>query len=190
MDVFTVIKPGGIKDYEYEAYTRLLEDIGFDVDHALRVPEPYTHRRWLYAWRNIQEAEAFARELGHRTRDKSWGIYDCQDEEESVGPVAPLEIYEIRGLDPLGRPELTFYLSPRSRARILMAHTDLRLDASNSVRDPGMENIENLADFWREQMRSLTGLRDDQILALGGFRVILPYGKIGHEELPVIPAYV
>ena len=31
MDVFTVTKPGGTKDYEFEAYTGLLEEIGVDV---------------------------------------------------------------------------------------------------------------------------------------------------------------
>jgi hypothetical protein len=42
MDVFTVTKPGGTKDYEYEAYTRLLEEIGVDVANVPRVPEPET----------------------------------------------------------------------------------------------------------------------------------------------------
>ena len=30
MNVFTVTKPGGTKDYEFEAYTSLLEEIGVE----------------------------------------------------------------------------------------------------------------------------------------------------------------
>ncbi|HUY33713.1 MAG TPA: hypothetical protein VMV69_13265 [Pirellulales bacterium] len=61
MDVFTVTKPGGTKNYEFEAYTRLLEEIGVDVANIARVPEPGADRRWLYTWRRKQEAEGFAR---------------------------------------------------------------------------------------------------------------------------------
>src|SRR5215831_17079842 len=99
VEAFTVTKPGGTKDYEFEAYTRLLEDIGVDVANVLRVPEPGTRRRWLYTWRRKEEAEGFARELQRRTRDGSWHVYQCNVEDEDRGPVAPLDIYQVRGAE-------------------------------------------------------------------------------------------
>ena len=89
MDVFTMTKPGGTRDHEFEAYTRLLEDIGVDVANVPRIPEPGTRRRWLYAWRRKEEAEGFARELKLRTRDGSWHVSQFKVDEEDRGPVAP-----------------------------------------------------------------------------------------------------
>ena len=42
MLVYTVTKPVGTKDKEFEAYTRLLEEVGIDVSNSPRVPEPGT----------------------------------------------------------------------------------------------------------------------------------------------------
>src|SRR4051812_25951415 len=109
MDVFTVTKPGGTKDYEYETYAHLLEEIGIDVANVPRIPEPGTHRRWLYAWRRKEEAEEFARELKLRTRDGSWHVYPFKLEDENRGPVAPLDIYQIRGAEGQG---FMYYLAP------------------------------------------------------------------------------
>ena len=60
MLVYTVSKPVGTKDREFEAYTRLLEEVGIDVSNSPRVPDPGTDRRWLYAWQKRIEAERFA----------------------------------------------------------------------------------------------------------------------------------
>jgi hypothetical protein len=38
MDAFTVTKHSGTKDYEFEAYTHLLEDIGIYVANVPRAP--------------------------------------------------------------------------------------------------------------------------------------------------------
>jgi hypothetical protein len=186
MDVFTVMKPGGTKDYEFEAYTRLLEDIGVDVANVPRVPEPGTHRRWLYTWQRKTEAEAFARELKRRTGDGSWHVHQFKIEEEDRGPVAPLDIYQVREED----QGVMYYLAPASRARVIRAYPHTRLDASVTISKEDLERIKQQhGDIWWNQMRILlTGLTKEQVLSLGGYRVILPYGGVGHEELPEIPA--
>ena len=187
MDVFTVTKPGGTKDYEFEAYTRLLEDIGVDVANVPRVPEPGTHRRWLYTWRRKEEAEGFAHELQRRTRDGSWHVYQLPIEEEDRGPVAPLDVYQVRGAEGQG---LTYYLTPASRERIIRAYPHTRLYPSITISERDLERIKQQhGDIWWDQVsRLIIGLGKEQILSLGGFRVILPDGEIGHEELPEVPA--
>ena len=66
MRVFTVRKPGGNTDREFQAYIDLLEEIGIDIADVPRTPEPGTTNRWLYVWRSRPQAERFARELGER----------------------------------------------------------------------------------------------------------------------------
>ena len=61
MRVYTVRKPGGNTDKEYEAYTELLEEVGIDLANAPRTPEPGTTNRWLYVWKSRPQAERFAR---------------------------------------------------------------------------------------------------------------------------------
>ena len=68
MLVYTVTKPVGTKDREFEAYTRLLEEVGIDVSNSPRVPEPGTDRRWLYAWKREIEA---ARVAGQKDNSQS-----------------------------------------------------------------------------------------------------------------------
>src|SRR5437016_4209470 len=130
MDVFTVTKPGGTRDHEFEAYTRLLEDIGVDVANVPRIPEPGTRRRWLYAWRRKEEAEGFARELKLRTRDGSWHVSQFKVDEEDRGPVAPLDIYQVRAPEGL---VFMYYLAPASRERIIRAHPHTKLYPSVTI---------------------------------------------------------
>jgi len=185
MDVFTVSKPGGTKDYEFEAYTRLLEEIGVDVANVPRVPEPGTNRRWLYSWRRKEEAEGFARELRARTRDGSWHVHQFAVAEEERGPVAPLDIYEV-GQEDQGA---MYYLAPASRERIGRAHHQTRLHPITFSRKELEENRRQYGDRWWDRVcHLLTGLAKEQVLSLGGYRIILPYGEIGYEELPEIPA--
>ncbi len=184
MNVFTVTKPGGTKDYEFEAYTRLLEDIGVDVANVPRVPEPETSRRWLYTWRLQGEAEGFAHELKKRMRDGSWHVHRFEMEAEDRGPVAPLDIYV--GDEDHGT---MYYLSPASRERIIKAYPHTKLHPLTIVRAELKRIQDQYGDTWWDQVPVLlTRLMKDQILALGGYRVIQTYGVIGHEELPPIPS--
>ncbi len=187
MEVFTVTKPDGTKDYEFEAYTRLLEEIGIDVANVPRIPEPGTHRRWLYVWSQQNEAEGFASELRRRTRDGSWYVYSFQIEEEDCGPVAPLDIYEV--LD--HGESFKYYLGPASRDRVIRAypHTNLYPITISGQKRSGM--LQQFGEAWWDQLSILvTGLSLEKLLSLGGYRVILPSGEIGHEALPEIPAVV
>jgi hypothetical protein len=188
MDVFTVTKPGGTKDYEFEAYTRLLEEIGVDVANVPRVPEPGTERRWLYTWRRKEEADGFARELKRRTRDGSWEVHQFEIDEEALGPVAPLDIFEVHD----DERSFMYYLAPASRERIIRAYPHTRLHPSLTISRIDLdENKRQHGDIWWDEVcNSLTHLTKEQVLSLGGYRVILPYGEIGHEALPEIPAHV
>ncbi|MGH7170293.1 MAG: hypothetical protein ACRELG_08470 [Gemmataceae bacterium] len=186
MDAFTVTKPGGAKDYEFEAYTRLLEDVGIDLANVPRVPEPGTGRRWLYTWRRKEEAEGFARELRMRTRDGSWQVFQFKSEEESCGPVAPLDIYQVRAAE---GQSFMYYLAPASRERIVRAYPHTKLYPNLSISEKDLDNIKRQHgdNWWNQVCVLLTGLSDAQIRSLGGYRVILSYDEIGHEELPEIP---
>ena len=187
MDVFTVTKPGGTKDYEFEAYTRLLEEIGVDVANVPRVPEPETHRRWLYTWTRKKEAEGFASELRLRTRDGSWHVHQFKIEEEARGPVAPLDIYEVR----VNEHEFTYYLGPASRERVIRAYPHTKVYPVTFTQQK-LESIkQQFGEMWWDQLCILvTGLSKEKVLSLGGYRLLLPGGEIGHEELPEIPATV
>ncbi len=187
MEVFTVTKPGGTKDYEFQAYTRLLEEIGVDVANVPRVPEPETHRRWLYSWTRKKEAEGFASELRVRTRDGSWRVENLKIEKEALGPVAPLDIYEVRDSE----NEFKYYLGPASRERVIRAYPHTKLYPV-SVSLQNRESLkQQFGETWWDQLCILvTGLSVEKVLSLGGYRLILPGGEIGHEELPIVSAAV
>jgi hypothetical protein len=185
MDVFTVTKPGGTRDYEFEAYTRLLQESGVDVANVPRVPEPETQRRWLYTWTRKEEAEGFANELRHRTRDGSWHVHQFEIKEEARGPVAPLDIYEVHE----NEREFKYYLGPASRERVVRAFPHTKVYPV-TISQQNLESIKQQhGEQWWDQLSILvTGLSKEKVLSLGGYRLILPYGEIGHEELPEIPA--
>lgn len=185
MDVFTVTKPGGTKDYEFEAYTRLLEDIGIDVANVPRVPEPGTQRRWLYTWHRKEEAEGFAKELQSRTRDGSWQVHQFRIDSEDRGPVAPLDVFEVRDQD----GSFMYYLSPASRERVGRLYPQAKLHPLVLTTQARNRLVQQDHNGWDQVFESLTGLNKEQGLTLGGYRMILPYGEIGYEVLPQIPMH-
>ena len=159
MEVYTVTKLGGTKDYEFEQFTRLLEEIGVDVAYVPRVPEPGTGRRWLYTWRRKEEAEGFARELRNRTRDGNWLVYRFKTEDESRGPVAPLDIYQVLRWRRAGN---MYYLAPASRERIIRAYPHSKLTPSVTISEEDLDNIRKQhGDLWWNQVCTLlTGLSE------------------------------
>src|SRR5438105_866664 len=92
MRAFAVMKPGGTKNHEFEAYKALLEEIGVDLSRVSRVQEPGTTGRWLYVWQDRAAAQRFARELRARTGDKSWDIHEFDRAAAESGPLAPLDV--------------------------------------------------------------------------------------------------
>lgn len=187
MNVYTVTKPGGTKDFEFEAYTRLLESIGVDVANAARVLEPDTQRRWLFTWHRQEEAEGFVRELRLRTRDGSWYVHELPVADESFGPVAPLDIYEAHDV----AQEFKYYLAPASRERIIRAFPHTRMYPVTISHEELQQIQRQHGEAWWDQLAILvTGLSTEKVRSLGGYRIILPSGKIGYEDTPQLSTLV
>lgn len=181
MQVYTVIVSGGTKDSEFDAYTRLLAEVGVDLSDSPRVAETGTDRRWLYAWKNKNQAEAFAAELRRRTRNADWFVHEFEVDTEERGPVAPLEIAIIPEED-----GYTYYLTPESRERIVDAYPGAKLPLGKKV---GIDEQKKLLqgqgdDWWIELSRTLTGRTDEEIDALGGVRVIVGTDTFAYQRLP------
>jgi hypothetical protein len=181
MLVYTVTKPVGTKDREFEAYTRLLEEVGIDVSNSPRVPEPGTDRRWLYAWKKEIEAERFAAELRRRTGDREWLVYRFENPGDERGPVAPLEIASVPERD-----GYTYYLTPASRERVVSAFPGTRLSGGlnvavsvqqDNLRDKGEE-------WWLEISRLLTSRTDEEIDSLGGVRIVVGEDTVAFQRIP------
>ena len=181
MRVFTVSMPVGTKDREFEAYTRLLAEVGIDLANSPRVPELGTDRRWLYAWKNKSEAERFAEELRRRTRIADWFVHEFEVAAAERGPVAPLEIAIVPDKD-----EYTYYLSPESRERVVAAYPGTKLPASVSIRIAVQQDLlrDKDKDWWMEVSRVLTGRSDEEIDSLGGVRVVVGEDAIAFQRLP------
>jgi hypothetical protein len=163
---FTVMRPGGTKDAEFQAYARLLRQTGKDLGKLPRVPEPGTGRRWLYAWAARDEAQAFADELKKRTGKGDWVVVEVASP-PSEGPLGPLMIQMVR--QTVG---LTFGLHPLSQALIQSAFPGAVASATDTTIDiPTWNDFKKrkggLADLVREIAPLLTGLNREQLNTLG-----------------------
>jgi hypothetical protein len=180
MLAYAVTKPVGTKDREFEAYTRLLGEVGIDVSNSPRVPEPGTDRRWLYAWKKRIEADRFVAELRRRTGDPSWFVHEFEVDSEETGPVAPLDVARV----PEGAG-YTYYLTPASRERVVAAHPGTRLPTGVTVAIGDQQDLLRTkgSAWWAELARVLTGRADDEIDALGGVRIIVGEDTIAYERI-------
>jgi hypothetical protein len=162
---FTVTRPAGTKDAEFQEYIRLLRQQGVDLARAPRVLEPTTGRRWLYLWDNKEDAERFAGTLKKRTGDKGWQTEEV-DAPPSEGPLGPVLLQLGRQAD-----GLVFGLHPLSRALIQSAFP--RAFGSTSV----FVDARRWQDFQKrggtpeeltwEMALALTGLTREQLQQLG-----------------------
>ncbi len=185
MRVFTVTKPEGTKDAEFEAYVRLLEEIGIDVSNAPRVAEPGTSRRWLHVWHSQPEAERFTRELRTRTRDQSWEMYSFDSDAEFEGPVAPLEIIAV---PTVGGTE--YRLHPKGQERILREYPNSRLVPQVFWSRETQHDYESThGPIWNQVAILLTGLSEEQISKLGGYTIYVPGGEVLREAPESNPTY-
>jgi hypothetical protein len=166
---YVVLKPGGARPHEFEAYKALLEEVGFDLSNAPRVSEPGPERRWLYVWRDRAPAQAFARELGRRTRDSSWMVDECEVPEEGTGPLVPLDVIA----EPV--PDGTAYrLSTASQERILKRFPNASLSGEVILSHQAQqvqERERGRGAAWDRVVGLLSGLSRDQVIELGGYRV-------------------
>ncbi len=151
MQRFTVTKPGGTADYEFAAYTKLLEDAGLDLSNVSRTAEPETKRRWLFTWKKKEQADSFAGELKRRTRDNSWYVYAFEAEADEKGPVAPIDIYATRDLE-----GMSFALSPVSRERIIIAFPHTKLYPSLFLSTATQQDLirQHGDNWWRQVGRT------------------------------------
>jgi hypothetical protein len=178
---FFVTKRGETKDREFEAYSRLLTDVGIDVSNAPRVREPGVGKRWLYAWSKKIEAERFAAELRRRTGDARWIVQQTDVDAEERGPVAPLEIARTPEED-----GYTYYLTPASRERVSAAYPGTKLPLTLKVGiDKQHDLIRQQGDnWWMELACLLTGRNEKDISLLGGFRVVVGEDAVAFQWIP------
>jgi hypothetical protein len=164
---FAVTKPGGTKDYEFEASKALLEAIGIDLSNVPRVQEPGTARRWLYVWRDRAAAQAFARELGARTGDTSCAVQECDLPADDSGPLAPLDVIA----EPVADGTRS-RLSTASQERIMRRFPSARLAGEVILSHQAQQTFEReRGPVWPRVISLLSGLTLDQVNELGGYRV-------------------
>jgi hypothetical protein len=163
---FTVTRPGGTKDAEFQTYARLLRQRGVDLGRLPRVPEPGTNKRWLYLWKTQADAQAFADELKQQSGDPAWQVVPV-NAPASEGPLGPILIQMVRQAD-----GLTFGLHPLSRAMIRSAFPNAVSSTTYASIDPASwedfrKKKGGLANLVRQLAPNLTGLTQEQLETLG-----------------------
>jgi hypothetical protein len=168
MKTYTVTRPGGADDREIEAYEQLLDAQGIDVARSPRVPEPETGKRWLFAWDDPAEAERFARELRSRTGNEQWAVRPCEDKWVRTEPLDHLVIYVSRQSG-----GATFRLQTESKLLVRTKAPRSRLLSTVYVGDEGLSDLEAAPDtLWGQVAIMLTGLTEEQLATVGGFRIV------------------
>jgi hypothetical protein len=164
---FTVTRPPGTKDAEFEAYVRLLRQQGKDLGNLPRVPDPANPtRRWVYVWGTKEEAQQFADELQKETGDNGWRV-EPTAAPPSNGPFRPVLFQLARRSD-----GSVLALHPLSLAMIREAFPDARPGAANAIINTQTWNDflttqGRLTDLVEEIAPSLTGLSMEQLTDLG-----------------------
>ncbi len=107
------------------------------------------------------------------------------DDEEERGPVAPVDIYATQDSD-----GFTYTIGPTSRERIITVfpHTKLRPSlflSTGTQQDMIQQHGEN---WWEQVCKLLTGLTEEQVFSLGGYRIFHPNSAVWHEGLPEVHA--
>lgn len=164
---FTVTRPAGTRDAEFEAYVRLLRQQGKDLGNLPRVPDPEDpRRRWVYVWNTQEEAQQFADELKNQTGDCEWRV-EATAAPPSNGPFGPVLIQLARRSD-----GLVLALHPLSQAMIQEAFpgsapgaTDAFIN-SHTLND-FLATHGDLGQLVEEIIPSLTGLNLETLIDLG-----------------------
>jgi hypothetical protein len=185
MKAYTVRKPGPNTDREFQAYINLLQSIGIDVADVPRTPEPGTANRWLYVWKDKQQAERFASELGERLRDRSWYVHEFdmpedQLSEEQRGALTALTIISI----PMSEGT-EFRLESSSQERIIAHFPNARVVGKVAFPAQVRQDYERQhGPVWDQVILLLTGIPDEALERLGGVRIVTPDGSLLHERIP------
>jgi hypothetical protein len=168
---FTVVREGGMNLDEYEAYMRLVHRRGIDVARTLRTPEPGTRGRWLPVWAERADAEQFARELSAPRKAPRWQVHAVKEEEVSEGALGPVDVSIT-----CRRYSCTYGLHPFSRVLIHKKFPSARLLESVHVEAAVPPGEECQQFLWDQVARMLTGLTEEQLGEVGGYRVYEPKG--------------
>ena len=164
---FTVTRPGGTKDAEFEAYARLLRQQGKDLSNLPRAPDPENpRRRRAHVWNTQEEAQQFADELKQETGENGWRV-ESTAAPPSNGPFGPVLIQLARRSD-----GSVLALHPLSLAMIREAFPNARPGAVNAIISSQIGNDflkteGRLSDVVKGIIPSLTGLSMDQLTDLG-----------------------
>jgi hypothetical protein len=177
---YTVGLPGGTRDFEFEAYVRLLEKKGVNVANTARAPDPTDKKRWLHAWQKKADAERFAAELRSETENARWQVYELPNGQHTVGPLGPIDIVVNRRSD-----GLSYGLSPISRKLISKCFPSATSAPSIFIAGAGQSDVDAHAPLWDHIAVILTGLSETQIKQLGGYRVVDPVAKQVLHEVPL-----
>ncbi|HWG46731.1 MAG TPA: hypothetical protein VN688_28470 [Gemmataceae bacterium] len=164
---FTVTRPAGTKDAEFEAYTRLLRQQGKNLGNLPRVPDPENPgRRWVYMWNTQEEAQQFADELTEQTGENGWRV-ESTVAPPSNGPFGPVLFQLARRSD-----GLMLALHPLSLAMIQEALPDATPGVTNTFIDTQtwndfLKTQGSLSDLVAEIVPLLTGLSRNQLTDFG-----------------------
>jgi hypothetical protein len=164
---FTVTRPVGTKNAEFEAYVRLLRQQGKDLANLPRVPDPANpKRRCVYVWNTQEEAQQFADELKEQTGDNGWRV-EPTAAPPSNGPFGPVLIQLARRSD-----GLAFALHPLSLALIQEAFPNSAPGATSAFINTQtwndfLKTHGSLGDLVAELVPSLTGLTGEQLTDVG-----------------------
>ena len=182
MQAYTVTRSGGVTDWEFRVYIALLEEIGIDVTNVPRIPEPSTNSRWLYVWTDKRLAERFARELGLRLHDRTWVAEEISISSPETGPIAPLVIVAFPATK-----GTTFFLDSGSLARIGTHFPNVRLPGEIFLtKGTRFNDADPQSHPWDEFASTITGIPQEEIERMGGYRIESPDGKLLHEAVPVV----
>jgi hypothetical protein len=166
---FTVTKAGGTNKSDFEHYIRWLEKWGINIANTPRTPEPGTRKRWLPVWENEADAQRFAGELRAHTEDESWEVYPLQ-EACPPGPLGPLDIHIGRRSD-----GCAYGLHPHSSTIIRKRFPKARPVEAVFIATPMKDGLEAAQGaIWDQVVRILTGLSEQQLAELGGYRIYDP----------------
>jgi hypothetical protein len=180
---YIVTHDGGTKESEFEAYVRLLEKWGIDRANAPRTLEPGTWHRWIHVWENDREAERFSRELGEATGDDGWRVDELDEELVSEGALGPVEIYIGRQSD-----GCAYGLHPNSRVLIKRRFPHARPLESVFIRTEDRPDAEDgQSAVWPQVALLLTGLSEQELQELGGYRLYDPVEQKSLREPVLVP---
>jgi hypothetical protein len=183
--LYTVSREGGVGVYQFDAYARMMNKWGVDIGHARRTPEPGTRARWLPAWQDQADAERFAEEL-RAPGDRNWHVYPVGEDEVSEGGLGPVDVHV--GLRSDG---CAYGLTPYSRRLVHQSFPKARPVQIVSIRSQMHPDFQAAhGHLWDQVARLLTGLTDEQLKELGGYRLYDPDRKefVRQEALPATRA--